>query len=87
MALAGSGGAKGALGRRYLGARGYGGGCVVDRRLGGDPVRRGPPPGARPLRCCARPAGLPVGRSPGDALVATAASPARTCATTCSSAA
>ena len=67
LALAGSGGVKGRLGRLYLRARGYGGsGCLAilgfegaDRELGG---RR-----ERALELVRAAGGLAVGRSPGDA--------------------
>ncbi len=67
LALAGSGGVKGRLGRLYLRARGYGAsGCLAilgfegaDRELGG---RR-----ERALELVRAAGGLAVGRSPGDA--------------------
>jgi alkyldihydroxyacetonephosphate synthase len=65
MALAGTGGSKGALGRRYLGARGYGSGCVVIAGWEGtrpDVARRR----ARTAALLRAAGGLAVGRSPGD---------------------
>jgi alkyldihydroxyacetonephosphate synthase len=66
LALAGAGGLKGRLGRLYLGARGYGAGCLAilgfegsERELA---ARRGPA-----LELVRRHGGLPVGRSPGEA--------------------
>ncbi len=69
LALAGSGGAKGRIGRAYLGARGYGGGCLAILGFEGEreevAVRR-----ARSLELVRRGGGLPVGRSPGRAWLA-----------------
>jgi len=66
LALAGSGGAKGMLGRAYLGARGYGGGCLAILGFEGEreelSFRRG-----RALALARSYGGLPVGRSPGEA--------------------
>jgi alkyldihydroxyacetonephosphate synthase len=66
LALAGSGGLKGRLGRVYLGARGYGAGCLAILGFEGSEreiaVRRRPA-----LELVRRHGGLPVGRSPGDA--------------------
>jgi alkyldihydroxyacetonephosphate synthase len=66
LALAGTGGLKGRLGRAYLAARGYGDGCLAILGFEGDPQDVG----ARRKRALAlvRPCGgLPVGRSPGEA--------------------
>ena len=41
LALAGSGGAKGRLGRAYLDVRGYGGGCLAILGFEGDPEELG----------------------------------------------
>ena len=66
LALAGEGGLKGKLGRRYLGLRGYAGGCIaiVGFEGGGSEVaaRR-----RRTLHLLRRAGGLPVGSSPGRA--------------------
>jgi alkyldihydroxyacetonephosphate synthase len=66
LALAGAGGLKGRLGRAYLGARGYGQGCLAILGFEGDAQdvagRR-----KRALALVRRSAGLPVGRSPGEA--------------------
>ncbi|HVR04431.1 MAG TPA: FAD-binding oxidoreductase [Solirubrobacteraceae bacterium] len=66
LALAGGGGLKGRLGRAYLGARGYGGGCLAILGFEGAAVdvegRR-----ARALALVRAHGGLPVGRSPGEA--------------------
>ncbi|HEX7610471.1 MAG TPA: FAD-binding oxidoreductase, partial [Solirubrobacteraceae bacterium] len=66
MALAGSGGLKGRLGRTYLGLRGYGQGClaILGFEGGAEDVghRRG-----RALELARRGGGLAVGRSPGEA--------------------
>lgn len=66
LALAGTAGLKGRLGRAYIGARGYGNGCLAIFGFEGskDAV------GARRDRAIAlarRYGGLPVGRSPGEA--------------------
>lgn len=66
LALAGSGGAKGWLGRAYLAARGYRGGCLAIFGFEGEAAE------ARARRRRARAivrehGGLPVGRSPGEA--------------------
>ncbi|MFI4985265.1 MAG: FAD-binding oxidoreductase [Solirubrobacterales bacterium] len=66
LALAGIGGLKGRLGRAYLGARGYGDGCLAILGFEGDPEDVG----ARRKRALAlvrQCGGLPVGRSPGEA--------------------
>jgi alkyldihydroxyacetonephosphate synthase len=69
LALAGSGGAKGRLGRAYLGARGYGSGCLAIFGFEGDAeevrARR-----ARALAVVRRCGGLRVGGSPGRAWLA-----------------
>jgi alkyldihydroxyacetonephosphate synthase len=66
LALAGAGGVKGALGRLYLGARGYRDGCVAIVGLEGDEravrARR-----RRALALIRKRGGLRVGRSPGEA--------------------
>ena len=69
LALAGSGGVKGRLGRAYLGARGYGEGCLAIFGFEGAPeqvrARR-----ARAKEIVGRNGGLSVGRSPGEAWLA-----------------
>jgi alkyldihydroxyacetonephosphate synthase len=66
LALAGSGGLKGRLGRAYIGARGYRDGCLAILGFEGTPddvaFRR-----ARALEQVRANGGLAVGRSPGDA--------------------
>lgn len=66
LALAGSGGVKGRLGRMYIGARGYGQGCLAILGFEGTPedvaFRRG-----RALQIVGAHGGLTVGRSPGEA--------------------
>ncbi len=66
LALSGSGGLKGALGRLYLGARGYRDGCLAIVGFEGEQreayYRR-----ARALALIREHGGLPVGRSPGEA--------------------
>jgi alkyldihydroxyacetonephosphate synthase len=66
LALAGSGGVKGRLGRAYIGARGYGEGCLAILGFEGAPeevaFRRG-----RTLELARGFGGLAVGRSPGRA--------------------
>jgi alkyldihydroxyacetonephosphate synthase len=66
LALAGTGGVKGALGRLYLGARGYRDGCVAIVGFEGDErsvrARR-----RRALALVRKRGGLGVGRSPGEA--------------------
>ena len=66
LALAGSGGAKGALGRRYLALRGYAGGCLAIVGFEGGEwevsTRR-----RRALHLLRRAGGLVVGSSPGRA--------------------
>jgi alkyldihydroxyacetonephosphate synthase len=69
LALAGSGGLKGRLGRSYLGLRGYGGGCLAILGFEGTAEevehRR-----KRALALLRRHEGLPVGQSPGKAWLA-----------------
>jgi alkyldihydroxyacetonephosphate synthase len=66
LALAGSGGVKGRLGRLYLGARGYRNGCLAIFGFEGSrhevQARR-----ARALQVARAGGALPVGRSPGKA--------------------
>jgi alkyldihydroxyacetonephosphate synthase len=66
LALAGSGGVKGRLGRLYLGARGYRAGCLAILGFEGSEqevaARR-----KRALALARRSGGLAVGRSPGEA--------------------
>lgn len=66
LALAGRGGAKGALGRAYLRARGYAGGCLAILGFEGEELevagRR-----EQALRVVRAHGGLPVGGSPGRA--------------------
>jgi alkyldihydroxyacetonephosphate synthase len=66
LALAGSGGAKGRLGRAYIGLRGYGDGCLAIMGFEGGPeevaFRR-----ARARALTKAAGGLHLGRSPGDA--------------------
>ena len=66
MALAGEGGLKGRLGRRYLGVRGYAQGCLAIVGFDGSEAevaaRR-----RRTLHMLRRAGGLPVGASPGRA--------------------
>jgi alkyldihydroxyacetonephosphate synthase len=66
LALAGTGGLKGRLGRAYLSARGYAGGCLAILGFEGTPAdvanRRG-----RALEIARSSGGLAVGRSPGAA--------------------
>jgi alkyldihydroxyacetonephosphate synthase len=69
LALAGTGGAKGRLGRAYLGVRGYGGGCLAILGFEGDGeemhARR-----SRALALVRRHGGLRAGGSPGRAWLA-----------------
>jgi len=69
LALAGSGGAKGRLGRAYLGVRGYGGGCLAILGFEGEASevseRR-----KRALAIVRSAGGLRAGRSPGQAWLA-----------------
>jgi alkyldihydroxyacetonephosphate synthase len=66
LALAGTGGVKGRLGRAYLGLRGYAGGCLAIFGFEGEHAevsfRR-----SRALERARAGGGLPVGRSPGEA--------------------
>ena len=65
MALAGAGGAKGAVGRRYLGLRGYSGGCLAIFGWEGtraEVSRRR----SRTAALLSEAGGLAVGRSPGE---------------------
>jgi alkyldihydroxyacetonephosphate synthase len=66
LALAGSGGLKGRLGRAYVGVRGYREGCLAilgfEGTTGDVAFRR-----ARALELVRANGGLPVGRSPGEA--------------------
>ncbi len=66
LALAGTGGVKGRLGRAYIGARGYGNGCLAILGFEGSPEdvagRR-----RRALEIVHANGGLAVGRSPGEA--------------------
>jgi alkyldihydroxyacetonephosphate synthase len=66
LALAGTGGVKGRLGRAYIGARGYGGGCLSI--LGFEGSEREVAERRRHATTLVRShGGLPVGRSPGEA--------------------
>jgi alkyldihydroxyacetonephosphate synthase len=69
LALAGTGGLKGRLGKAYLGLRGYRGGCLAILGFEGEPellaARR-----KRALELVRRDGGLAVGRSPGEAWLA-----------------
>jgi alkyldihydroxyacetonephosphate synthase len=69
LALAGTGGLKGRLGKAYLGLRGYRGGCLAILGFEGEPellaARR-----KRALELVRRDGGLSVGRSPGEAWLA-----------------
>ena len=66
LALAGSGGVKRRLGRAYLGARGYGGGCLAILGFEGAPeeLAHGAPRAPALLRALRR---ARAGRSPGEA--------------------
>jgi alkyldihydroxyacetonephosphate synthase len=64
LALAGSGGVKGRLGRVYLRARGYGSGCIA---IFGYEGERAGARRERGLQMVRESGGLPVGRSPGEA--------------------
>lgn len=66
LALAGSGGLKGRLGRAYLGARGYSAGCLAIVGFEGASDEVGPRR-ARALELLRAGGGLTVGRSPGEA--------------------
>jgi alkyldihydroxyacetonephosphate synthase len=69
LALAGSGGVKGRVGRLYLGARGYGNGCLAifgfEGAEGQAKARR-----ERSIELVRAHGGLPIGRSPGEAWLA-----------------
>jgi alkyldihydroxyacetonephosphate synthase len=69
LALAGSGGVKGRLGRLYLGARGYGGGCLAIFGFEGEREEAGERR-ARALAVVRSSGGLRVGDSPGQAWLA-----------------
>jgi alkyldihydroxyacetonephosphate synthase len=69
LALAGSGGAKGRLGRAYLGARGRGEGCLAILGFEGSPEEVGARR-ARAIRIVRHEGGVRVGRSPGRAWLA-----------------
>ena len=82
LALAGSGGLKGRLGKAYLGLRGYRGGCSGDPRL-----RGGGRGGGRSAQARAR-AGTPRrwpsgGALAGGGVARSRGSPRRICATSC----
>ena len=66
LALAGSGGLKGQLGRTYLGVRGYSAGCLAIFGFEGHPQEVAPRR-ARAIELARRFGGLTVGRSPGQA--------------------
>ncbi len=66
LALAGSGGAKGRLGRAYLDMRGYGGGCLAIFGFEGDSDEVGARRAAA-VEIVRAAGGLRVGRSPGNA--------------------
>jgi alkyldihydroxyacetonephosphate synthase len=66
LALAGSGGVKGRLGRVYLGLRGYRGGCLAILGFEGAEKEVGPRR-RRALEIVRQSGGLAVGRSPGEA--------------------
>jgi alkyldihydroxyacetonephosphate synthase len=69
LALSGAGGLKGRLGKAYLGLRGYRGGALAILGFEGEPqllaARR-----KRAFELVRRDGGLPVGRSPGEAWLA-----------------
>jgi alkyldihydroxyacetonephosphate synthase len=69
LALAGSGGVKGRLGRLYLGARGYAGGCLAIFGFEGE-QRHARARRQRSIELVREHGGLPVGRSPGEAWLA-----------------
>jgi alkyldihydroxyacetonephosphate synthase len=69
LALAGSGGAKGRLGRAYLEMRGYGGGCLAIFGFEGDAEELGARRAAA-TEIVRAAGGLRVGRSPGKAWLA-----------------
>jgi alkyldihydroxyacetonephosphate synthase len=66
LALAGAGGLKGRLGRAYIGARGYGAGCLAILGFEGS-ERAVTKRRAWALALVRQHGGLPVGRSPGEA--------------------
>jgi alkyldihydroxyacetonephosphate synthase len=66
LALAGTGGVKGRLGRLYLRARGYGEGCLAILGYEGEP-RQTQARRERGLEIVREAGGLSVGRSPGEA--------------------
>jgi alkyldihydroxyacetonephosphate synthase len=67
LALAGRGGVKGVLGRAYLGARGYGNGCLAIFGYEGADPREALARRKRALELLRGAGGLAVGRSPGEA--------------------
>jgi len=67
LALAGSGGVKGLLGRAYLGLRGYRGGCLAILGFEGASAEEVHSRRARALALIRAGGGLSVGRSPGEA--------------------
>jgi alkyldihydroxyacetonephosphate synthase len=69
LALAGSAGVKGRLGRAYLGVRGYGRGCLAILGFEGSPVEVGARRAAA-IEIVRAAGGLRVGRSPGEAWLA-----------------
>jgi alkyldihydroxyacetonephosphate synthase len=69
LALAGSGGIKGRLGRLYLGARGYAGGCLAIFGFEGE-ERVARAKRTRAIELVREHGGLAVGRSPGEAWLA-----------------
>jgi alkyldihydroxyacetonephosphate synthase len=69
LALAGTGGAKGRIGRAYLGARGRGEGCLAIFGFEGEPEEVGARR-VRASRIVRREGGVRVGRSPGRAWLA-----------------
>jgi alkyldihydroxyacetonephosphate synthase len=69
LALAGSGGVKGRLGRAYLGVRGHANGCLAILGFEGE-VEEVRERRARARATVRRNGGLPVGRSPGRAWLA-----------------
>jgi alkyldihydroxyacetonephosphate synthase len=66
LALAGTGGVKGRLGRAYIGLRGYGQGCLAILGFEGEAEEVGARR-KRALELVRRGGGLAVGRSPGEA--------------------
>jgi alkyldihydroxyacetonephosphate synthase len=67
LALAGTGGAKGRLGRAYLHARGYSGGCLAIFGYEGSDERQTRARRERGLAIARERGGLAVGHSPGEA--------------------